>query len=202
MDLGSLFINLPFRIERVRSMKQFIKFFLRFILLILNSSSEAGKTIPRILNGQLETDSPKRIALIVDNIYSYYQKLRNERESETVLTTPDGIGVVYPQNEKGDHQTVKLGLQQTLYLEDFESIFKLVIVVSKLAFLRDAQSKGLIYDNEELKRFLKEQLIMMGLKDEAVRIEYPTYTRNYYYELNYRIGISMIPNDIDSEEEK
>jgi hypothetical protein len=52
-----------------------------------------------------------------------------------------------------------------------------------------------------LKRFLKEQLIMMDLKDEAVRIEYPTYIKNKFSELNYSIGISIISDDMDSDKE-
>lgn len=166
------------------------------------------KLYPEYFNIQLETDDPERRAFIdafqiipIDNIYGYYQRLKDERESETVLSTPDGIGVVNHQNKMGNHQTIELELQQTINVEEVEQFFRQATDVSKLAFLRDAQSKGLIYDNEELKRFLKKQLIMMKLKDEAVRIQYPTYTKNNYYELNYSIGISMISDVIDSDEE-
>jgi hypothetical protein len=44
---------------------------------------------------------------------------------------------------------------------------------AKLAFFRDAQSKGLIYDNQELKAYLKQQLLLLHLNDEAARISYP-----------------------------
>jgi hypothetical protein len=55
----------------------------------------------------------------------------------------------------------------------YQHFFKNSSYEAKLAFFRDAQSKGLIYDNLELKLYLKEQLLLLHLNDEAARIPYP-----------------------------
>jgi hypothetical protein len=172
-----------------------------------NEYKKLEKLYPDYFNNQIQTEDPEKKAFIdafqidpIDNIFGYYHNLKNQRERETVVSTPDGIGVVYHQDENENHQKVELKRQQTIHVDDIEPFFKQATVISKLAFLRDVQSKGIIYDNERLKRFLKEQLIMLNLKDEAARIENPTYIKNNFYELNYSIGISMISDDMDSDE--
>ncbi len=66
-----------------------------------------------------------------------------------------------------------LNSEQTLKIEEVKHLFECSSYESKLVFLRDAQSKGLIYDNDEVKRYLKEQLRLMYLNDEAERISHP-----------------------------
>jgi hypothetical protein len=55
-------------------------------------------------------------------------------------------------------------------IKDVKHYFEKSPTSTKLAFLRDAQSNGLLYDSQEVKRYLKEQLLMLGLNDVAVRI--------------------------------
>jgi hypothetical protein len=57
--------------------------------------------------------------------------------------------------------------------KEVEKFFRNSSYASKLVFLRDAQSKGLIFDNEEVKLCLKEQLQLINFNDEAERISYP-----------------------------
>jgi hypothetical protein len=166
------------------------------------------KEYPELTNPDLETDLPDRKAFIeafhiskVNDLYGYFQRLKEERQQQTVLPTPDGIGVVYPESENGQPETLELERQETLELEKVESFFNHATFEAKLAFLRDAQSKGLIYDHEELKQYLKNQLIKMNLRDEAVRIDYPVPLENSYYQSTYRFGISMISNHLDPDEE-
>ena len=66
-----------------------------------------------------------------------------------------------------------LNSEQTLKMEEVKHLFESSSYESKLVFLRDAQSKGLIYDNEEVKVYLKGQLRLMHLNDEAERISHP-----------------------------
>ncbi|MDQ1147755.1 hypothetical protein QE429_004582 [Bacillus sp. SORGH_AS 510] len=112
----------------------------------------------------------------IDSLYEYLQEVKKEREHEIVLPTEDGIGVVY--NSINEAPSIIKGLfnfngVETLLIKDVKPFFEHSSSVAKLVFLRDAQSKGLIFDNQELKFFLKEQLLLLNLQDESARISFP-----------------------------
>ncbi len=109
----------------------------------------------------------------IPDIYAYLQEIKNERNKEITLHTADGIGIVNKKDEKGTHQLMELKRQHSLKLEEVQLFFSTASFESKLGFLRDAQSKGLIYDNNEVKSYLKEQLLLMNLNDEAERLQLP-----------------------------
>lgn len=111
----------------------------------------------------------------IKNLYDYLQQVKEERNLAAVFPTEDGIGVVQtPQlDDPQPIQPMKLERQQDLDLEQVKQFFESATYHSKLVFLRDSQSKGLIYDNEAVKNFLKQQLKLMNLNDEAERISYP-----------------------------
>lgn len=67
----------------------------------------------------------------------------------------------------------EFGQVDDLHNSQAEDFFSHATYESKLAFLRDAQSKGLLFDNVAVKHFLKEQLRSMQLLDEAERISFP-----------------------------
>lgn len=110
----------------------------------------------------------------IGNLYDYFQKVRNERVQEVILPMEDGIGVARKApSDDTRHQTYNMVWQQVLDLEKVKHFFETASYESKLGFLRDAQSKALIFDHLQLKNYLKDHLELMGLYDEAVRISYP-----------------------------
>lgn len=83
------------------------------------------------------------------------------------MHTSDGLGVINKSDLNGKHQGMELKRQQSLKLEDVQRFFYTASNISKLGFLRDAQSKGLIYDNELVKMYLNEQLLMEDIGQTA-----------------------------------
>jgi len=63
--------------------------------------------------------------------------------------------------------TLELNRNQTLKLTEVKVFFETASLGAKLSFLRDAQSYGLIYDNEEVKEFLRNELLQLSLLEEA-----------------------------------
>ncbi|MBT2730689.1 hypothetical protein J7E63_28150 [Bacillus sp. ISL-75] len=110
----------------------------------------------------------------IDSLYEYIQKVKQERDTEIVLSTEDGIGVASTNKNAINKQDLfQLDREQILEVKEVERFFRDSSYESKLAFLRDAQSKGLIFDNAEVKLYLKDQLRLIDLWDEAERISYP-----------------------------
>lgn len=106
----------------------------------------------------------------IPDIYAYMQKIKEERSKEMSMVTDDGIGVVNKTDQNVELQLMGLQRHQSLKLEEIEGFFKDASYISKLGFLRDAQSKGLLFDNNPVKSYLKEQLMLMNLQDEAERL--------------------------------
>lgn len=111
----------------------------------------------------------------IKSLVGYLLDVKNERENEIVLPTEDGIGVV---NKTITNKT-KIKKQEQFDLdgetfdpEDVIHFFENSSYEARLVFLRDAQSKGLLYDYEEMQLCLQEQLRKIHLEDEAVRITY------------------------------
>lgn len=116
----------------------------------------------------------------IDCLYTYFQHVNQERRSETVKLTIDRIGITQQHltehhGSKLNHPTFPLHEQQQLNLNDILTFFNAATRIEKLCFIRDAQSLGLLFDNYEVKQYIKNQLISLGLYDEAVRLEYPKH---------------------------
>ncbi|MFJ5717113.1 hypothetical protein [Neobacillus sp. NPDC093127] len=137
--------------------------------------------IPSLSLSQIENDQQRDVNKVfqmefqlqpIKHIYDYLQQIKKERMQATVLPTEDGIGVVNKKEQK-QHQHFPLKRQVDLELHAVIQFFEGASYESKLEFLRNAQSKGLLYDNDEIKNYLKKKLRLMGLNDEAERISYP-----------------------------
>ncbi|MGD6844689.1 hypothetical protein ACQCVH_19515 [Bacillus infantis] len=111
----------------------------------------------------------------IDSLSYYLQKVNNEREESVQFKTEDGVGVVshIENNAEKTHSPFQLERGQTLDLARVRDFFEHAPLPLKYVFLRDAQSKALLYDHEEVKAYLKEKLYEMNLKDEAERISWP-----------------------------
>ncbi|PEJ58627.1 MULTISPECIES: hypothetical protein [unclassified Bacillus (in: firmicutes)] len=113
----------------------------------------------------------------INSIESYLNEVKNERESEILLPTEDSLGIT----NKSATITEEPRIQKLFKFDDNDlsldtdevvHFFETSSVEAKLVFLREAQSKALLYDDEELKLYLSKQLHLMHLEDEAVRIKY------------------------------
>ncbi|WP_075619649.1 hypothetical protein [Paenisporosarcina indica] len=112
----------------------------------------------------------------IESLYDYLRGVKQERENEIVLSTEDGIGVVNNRvNEKeiNNKDLFKFNEEHDLQIIEVKYFFVHSSFATKLVFLRDALSKGLIFDQKEVKVYLIEQLRFMHLSDEAERISYP-----------------------------
>jgi hypothetical protein len=107
----------------------------------------------------------------IQDIYSYLTSVKNERSKQTVLRTNNGLEVVNKiSSDALTHMTLELNRNQTLKPHEVKAFFEAASPEAKLGFLRDAQSYELIFDNEEVKEYLREQLLLLNLVDEAERI--------------------------------
>jgi hypothetical protein len=109
----------------------------------------------------------------IEDIYSFLKSVQNERAGKIVLPTGDGIGIVNKSNENQSHHLFAVSRDQSLEFKEVKRFFESATLEAKLAFLRDAQSFGLLMDCKDMKLYLRDQLIAMGLKDEAERIMHP-----------------------------
>lgn len=108
----------------------------------------------------------------IKDTFSYYQSVQNERTKDMIIQTNDGIGIANKVSLSLEHPSYELSRYSRLTMDIVETFFKTATQEAKLAFIRDAQSYGLIYDNEEAKEYLRNELIMLNLPDEAERIMY------------------------------
>lgn len=112
----------------------------------------------------------------IETSCTYLARLQQIRMQSITMATLDGIGVAHHlEHEKEAMSLFNFENKDTLTLNEVIKFFHQATYPAKLGFLRDAQSKGLIWDNDAVKQFIKEQLIHLGLHAEAERIEYPAY---------------------------
>jgi hypothetical protein len=109
----------------------------------------------------------------IGDLFLFFKRLKEARAKATVLKTGDGIGIVNKISGAESHSTLEISRERDLELQQVEEFFRTSTPEAKLRLLRDAQSYGLVFDNEEVKQFLKKQLLTMDLIDEAARILYP-----------------------------
>ena len=111
----------------------------------------------------------------ITDLEKYFYDIQQERLQETVISTFDGIGVTNKLSTSTEvsHNLFHFEYIDQLAILQVQDFFSHSTYEAKLAFLRDAQSKGLLFDNSDVKHFLKEQLRFMQLLDEAERISFP-----------------------------
>ncbi|MEH6939635.1 hypothetical protein V7056_17565 [Bacillus sp. JJ664] len=110
----------------------------------------------------------------IRSLNGYMQKVKLEREDEIVLPTEDSIGVINKNitNKEEIQKQDLFDFKRAFYREDVKQFFKTSSNEARLVFLRDALSQGLLYDDDGMKLILQEQLRLMQLEDEAVRVMY------------------------------
>ncbi|MEH7451360.1 hypothetical protein [Gottfriedia acidiceleris] len=111
------------------------------------------------------------------SLEDYLIGVKNERENQIVLPTEDSLGILnklVTKTEEPKNQNLFKFEENILTLDTDEVVhfFETSSLEAKLVFLREAQSKALFYDDEEVKNYLSKQLRLMHLDDEAVRIYY------------------------------
>jgi hypothetical protein len=109
----------------------------------------------------------------IGDLFLFFKSLKESRAKATVLGTGDGIGIVNRISGAESHSKLQTSRERDLELKQVQKFFRTATPEAKLGFFRDALSYGLIFDNEEVKQFVKRQLLSMGLIDEATRILYP-----------------------------
>ncbi|ASS96977.1 hypothetical protein [Peribacillus simplex] len=109
---------------------------------------------------------------IIENVYQYVEKeVMKAREEQTMLSTLDGIGIASLDSINSKHYIYKLEKDIQINLDDVKSFFNSATTESKLVFIRDAQFTYLISDDIELKELVINEMIKLGLNDEAGRLE-------------------------------
>jgi hypothetical protein len=152
----------------------------------ITTSKDVFHNIPEIAatqtiegnNAEIREALQKRFSLEpIKSLEGYLLEVKNERENEIVLPTEDSIGIlnkVATKTGETTNQTLFKFEDNILALDTDEVIhfFETSSFEAKLVFIRDAQSKALFYDDEEVILYLAEQLRKMHLDDEAVKITY------------------------------
>jgi len=150
-------------------------------LLDINSKEEYCKEIvseDKILIEEIQSPQVRRIFMEIFNpepiedICRYSTNVKKERLKQTVLRTNDGLGVVNKRSDALTQMTMELNRNQSLKPYEVSAFFEAATPEAKLGFLRDAQSYGLIFDNKIVKEYFVEQLLLLGLGDEAIRLKY------------------------------
>ncbi|TWT06280.1 hypothetical protein FQV26_00250 [Planococcus sp. CPCC 101016] len=112
-----------------------------------------------------------------ENFEDYFNLVQQQRNMETILPTIDYIGVAKKSDAAEGTPTnislLNLENREDITLPEVKSFFETAAYEAKLAFLRDTYSRALVWDHEDIKSFLKEQLRSMKLTAEAERISYP-----------------------------
>ncbi|WKA54763.1 hypothetical protein [Planococcus shixiaomingii] len=113
----------------------------------------------------------------IGNFENYFHLLHQQRGLDAILPTLDHIGVVKKEEatKASLNNIILLNLKNKdeITLPEVKSFFETAVYEAKLVFLRDGYSKGLIWDQEDIKLFLSEHLLLMDLPDEAESIFYP-----------------------------
>ncbi|MFE0503891.1 hypothetical protein ACWF7H_29430 [Peribacillus butanolivorans] len=109
---------------------------------------------------------------VIEDVYHYVEKeVITARENQTMLSTLDGIGIVSLDSMNSKHHIYKLEKDMKINLEDVKSFFNTATRESKLAFIRDVQFTYLISDEIKLKELVINEMIKLGLNDEAGRLK-------------------------------
>ncbi|MCK2000342.1 hypothetical protein MZM54_02925 [[Brevibacterium] frigoritolerans] len=111
---------------------------------------------------------------LFEDVYDYVErKVKTERKNQIILPTLDGIGIIPLENKNLPHTFFKLERDMELNLNEVRSFFNHSTSESKLAFIRDAQFTFLMPDEQELKELVINELLKLGLTDDAERLKNP-----------------------------
>lgn len=109
----------------------------------------------------------------IESLVDYYVQLRKSRAASVVVQTDDGIGVIKTgQNEIEQQEMFTLKRNMQPDVTAVQHYFKKVPLEYKLAFVRDAQSYGILYEELLLKKWIAEELHRLGFHDEGVRLQF------------------------------
>lgn len=109
----------------------------------------------------------------IESLVHYFEELKYAREAELVVQTDDGIGVVKTRVEPLDQfERFVLARDMRPNLNVVKHYFALAPLTYKLAFIRDAQSYGILFNEHELKQWVIEELQRQGFETEAVRLSF------------------------------
>ena len=154
----------------------------RYVAEVLDTSSSKA-TIERYLSDQLTDETyphEEEVVTVVyeqftpkpiPSVHDYFKKLRDARAAAVVVETDDGIGVVRASANAinlQNHFSLERDMQPNL--EQVQTYFEHSSLEYKLAFIRDAQSYGILFEEPLLKQFIIEELQRLNFKDEALRL--------------------------------
>ena len=109
---------------------------------------------------------------LMDDVYDYVErKVTTKRKSRIILPTLDEIGITPLDNKNGIHTIYNLENGVEINLNEVKSFFNTSTIESKLAFIRDAQFTFLMHDEKELKEFVIDEMLILGLTDEIARLK-------------------------------
>lgn len=108
---------------------------------------------------------------IIQDLKSYYKNLFKERKQQIAIHTQDGIGVIPISNQPITRDKYELEEDVEIDVQDLQAYFQKASVENKLAFVRDAQTLGIIMDDEEVREFVLSELRELGYKIEADRLQ-------------------------------
>lgn len=109
---------------------------------------------------------------LIDDVYDYVEKkVTTQRKNQIILPTLDGIGITPVETNNCNHTIYKLERDMEINLNEVRSFFNHSTSESKLAFIRDAQFTFLMPDEQELKELVINELLKLGLTDDAERLK-------------------------------
>lgn len=102
----------------------------------------------------------------IEDMAQYLRELKEQRQKAIVVPTLNQLGVSRRSSQK-EHELFRGNGEELEAVRDF---LRHASAESKLAFVRDAQTKHL-FEDAELRKLLAGELCSMGLADEAKRLE-------------------------------
>ena len=153
-----------------------------YVAEVLDTSSSKAR-IERYLSEQLTYEAyPHKEKVVttvyeqftpkpISSVYEYFQEIRDARAAAVVVETDDEIGIVRASANAinvQNHFPLERDMQPNL--EQVKTYFAHSSLEYKLAFIRDAQSYGILFNEPLLKQFIIEELQRLSFKDEALRL--------------------------------
>lgn len=106
----------------------------------------------------------------IDNPYRYVQEIGLQRQKQITVQTQDGLGVTARLEEGENHVPFPIDKNTAPDLDGLRDFLDTAPKASKLALFRDIQLNYILWDDEPLCSVVTEEMIKMGLADEAARI--------------------------------
>lgn len=124
----------------------------------------------------------------------YIAELSRKRAEEIALSTKSPLGVVR-WSPDDSVEGARLIPDENTDLESVRHFFLKAPRLPKLAFIRDAQTSQLLYDDPEIRKLVTNELIDMGLEEEAVQLNIPfEEVESYSQQIAPQYGESTLLN--------